>query len=165
MLLSNQEVVMNPVNDFYFRNSQPYQPQLQFNFPQALPPINSRFVTNIEEARASQIDGISYNLYLDSGTGKIYLKKVNNNGTADFLVYAIEEQKAPPDPLAEINTRLTRIEEYIGGMNEPVSGNTGTRQSEQVYEPAVTVQNERNDEAKPAGLPEDARNDKWKKRN
>ena len=156
---------MNPVNDFYFRNSQPYQPQLQFNFPQALPPINSNFVTNIEEARAARIDGISYNVFLDSSTGKIYLKKVNNNGTADFLVYAIEEQKAPPDPLEEINTRLTRIEEYIGGKNESVSGITGTRQSEPVYESAVKETYERNDETKPAGLPKDAGNDKWKKRN
>ena len=91
--------------------------QQQWLFPQQ-PQLNSRFVTNIEEAKASMIDAISTNLFVDTSTGKIYLKKLNNNGQADFFVYAIEEQKPPKDPLEEINTRLTRIENYIGGLND-----------------------------------------------
>ena len=87
----------NPVNDFYFRQSQP-----QFNFPPQ-PMINYRFVTNVEEARTSLIDGFSYNIFLDSSNGKIYLKKVNNNGMSDFLTYSVEEGKQA-DPIGEINT-------------------------------------------------------------
>ena len=131
-----------------------------YQFPQ-MPQINSRFVTTIEEAKASMIDGFSTNLYLDTSNGKIYLKKLNNNGMSDFLVYSIEEQKNN-DPLAEINSRLLRIENYIGGQNDKsVSSN---KQSESVYQPAVTEQDERYDEAESTGFPKNERNDKWKER-
>ena len=59
---------INPINDYYFRNTQPQFP------PQQQPHIVTRFVTNMEEAKAAMIDGVSTNLFLDSGTGKIYLK-------------------------------------------------------------------------------------------
>lgn len=107
-----------------------------YQFPQQFPPVNARFVTNVEEAKASMIDGFSTNLYLDTSTGKIYLKKVNNNGVADFIVYAIEDQKNT-DPMAEINQRLTNIERYIGGENESVSNDR-----ESVRKSAVADKNE-----------------------
>ena len=114
-----------------------------------------------EEARASMIDGYSYNIYLDTGSGKIYLKKLNNNGVADFLTYTLEAEKTT-DPISEINSRLQKIEQYIGGLkNESVSN---VQQSAAVPYTAVAKQNEPNDEAKPAGLPENAGNDFWKKR-
>ena len=139
----------------------PYQQQwLPFQ-----PQINSRFVTNIDEARASMIDAISTNLFLDTSTGKIYLKKLNNNGQADFFVYAIEEQKIPKDPLEEINQRLTKIEKYIGGQNvQSVSNDVGYAKSEPVHNATVTKPNESNDEAKSTGFSKDAGNDKWKNR-
>lgn len=132
-----------------------------YQFPQ-MPQINSRFVTTIEEAKASMIDGFSTNLYLDTSNGKIYLKKLNNNGMSDFLVYSIEEQKNN-DPLAEINSRLTRIENYIGGQND--KSIPSNKQSESVHQPAVAEQDERYDEAEPTGFPKNERNDKWQKRN
>ena len=142
----------------------PYQQQW-LPFPPQQPQINSRFVTNIEEAKASMIDGISTNIYVDTSTGKIYVKKLNNNGQADFFVYAIEEQKPPRDPLEEINDRLTKIENYIGGKNvQSVSNDVGYAKSEPVYNPTVTKPNESNDEAKSTGFPKDAGNDKWQKR-
>ena len=132
----------------------------QYQFPQ-MPQVNSRFVTNIEEAKASMIDGYSTNLFLDTSNGKIYLKKLNNNGLSDFLVYSIEEQKNT-DPLAEINSRLTRIENYIGGQNDKsVSSN---KQSESVYQPTVAEQDERYDATEPTGFSKNERNDKWKER-
>ena len=135
-------------------------------FPPQQPQINSRFVTNIEEARASMIDSVSTNLFVDTSTGKIYLKKLNNNGQADFYVYAIEEQKPPKDPLEDINARLTKIENYIGGQNgKSVSNDVGYAKPEPVPYTAVAEQNERYDEAKSTGFPKDAGNDKWKKRN
>ena len=141
----------------------PYQQQW---FPPQQPQLNCRFVTNIEEAKASMIDGISTNIYVDTSTGKIYVKKLNNNGQADFYVYAIEEQKPPKDPLAEINERLTKIENYIGGKNvQSISNDVGYAKPESVPFTTVAEQNERYDEAKPTGFPKDAGNDKWKKRN
>ena len=133
-----------------------------YQFPQ-MPQVNSRFVTNIEEAKASMIDGFSTNIFLDTSTGKIYVKKLNNNGLSDFLVYAIEEQKNT-DPIAEINSRLSKIEKYIeGGKNDKsVSDDV---EPESVYQPAVAEQDERYDATESTGFPKNERNDKWQKRN
>ena len=133
--------------------------QQQWLFPQQ-PTLNSRFVTNIEEAKASMIDAISTNLFVDTSTGKIYLKKLNNNGQADFFVYAIEEQKPPKDPLEEINTRLTRIENYIGGLNDKSVSND----VKSVPNTATAIENERYDATESTSVSENARNDKWQKR-
>jgi len=144
----------------------PYQNYQQqwLPFPPQQPQINSRFVTSIDEAKASMIDAVSTNLFLDSSTGKIYMKKLNNNGQADFYTYAIEEQKPPKDPLAEINERLTKIENYIGGKNvQSVSNDVGYAKSEPVSKPTVTEPNERYDETESAGISEDAGNGWWKK--
>lgn len=150
----------NPMNDFYLRQSQPYQ---QFNFPPAQPQIRSSFVSNIEEAKASQIDFISTNLFCDTASGKIYLKKIGDNGKPIFLTYKIEEEP-DTDPLAQINERLSNIEKYLGGRNESVSNDVGYSKPESVSYSTVTKPNESNDEAKPTGLPENAGNDKWQKR-
>lgn len=122
-----------------------------YQFPQ-MPQINSRFVTSIDEAKASMIDGFSTNIFLDTSTGKIYLKKLNNNGLADFLVYSTEERA---DPIEQINARLTKIENYLGGKNESVS---------KPVKPTITEQNERYDEPKPTGIPANERNDQWQER-
>lgn len=157
---------MNPVNDFYMQNAMAQQNQAWLPFPQQqnqLPRIVSRFVTSIEEAKAAMIDGYSYNLFLDSSTGKIYLKKLSNNGVAEFLCFSPEENK-PTDPFQEINLRLSKIESLVGGLNDKsISSGTSIKQSEPVYQPAVTEQNERHDETESAGLPKNAGNG-WRKK-
>lgn len=156
----------NPVNDFYFRNSQPQLPQMMsFPTPQS-PQINCRFVTNIEEARAAMIDPVSYNLFLDTNSGKIYLKKLGNNGQSEFLSYLIEESKDNVnDPISEINSRLINIEKYLGEIrNESISGNASTQQSESVINTAVAESYESDDATESTSLPEVARNDFWKNR-
>lgn len=162
---------MNPVNDFYFRNS-----QLQHNYGQQMlpfppqqpqvPQVNCRFVTNVEEARAAMIDPLSYNLFLDTNSGRIYLKKLGNNGQSDFLSYTVEEKRQDgADPLSEINARLSNIENFLGGMkNESVSVNAGTRQPDGDASATVAEQNEPNGTAESAGVPKMAGNDFWKKR-
>ena len=150
----------NPMNDYYLR--QPYQQQ--FNFPPAQPQIRSSFVSNIEEARASQIDFLSTNLFCDTANGKIYLKKIGDNGKPIFLTYKIEEEP-DTDPLAQINARLSNIENFLGGLrNESIPNDASVQQSSTNAYSTVTKQNESNDEAKPTGLPENAGNDKWQKR-
>lgn len=154
----------NPVNDFYMRNAQQYGQQLLPFPPQQpqIPQVNTRFVTNIEEARAAMIDGVSTNLFLDSGTGKIYLKKMNNNGLSDFLVYSIEQSKEEKkDPIEEINSRLSNIENALGGIINAKS--VSNAQSNGYVATAVAEQNESNAEAESTGFPKNARNDKWKK--
>lgn len=150
---------LNPVNDFYMRQSMPYQ----FGYPQRQSPqVNCHFVTNIEEAKAALIDGFSCNLFLDSSNGKIYLKKINNNGLSEFIVYSANDSK-PADPMAEINARLERIEAVIGGKrNEPVS-NDG--QPNQGVGRTIAEQNGSDDAPKPAGIPANDGNDIWQIRN
>lgn len=162
---------MNPINDFYFRNS---VPQFNQQFPPQTPPQNNhqvvtRFVTSVDEARAAMIDGLSTNIFLDSGSGKIYLKRLNNNGTSDFYTYIIEEQKPQDnrDPMAEINSRLANIEAFLGGMangSKSVPVNADGGQSVAVTSTAVAESNEPNGTAEPAGFPKNAGNDKWQKR-
>ena len=162
---------MNPVNDFYFRNA-----QLQHNYGQQMlpfppqqpqvPQVNCRFVTNIEEARAAMIDPLSYNIFLDTNSGRIYLKKLGNNGQSDFLSYMVEEKRQDgTDPLSEINARLSNIENFLGGLkNESVSVNAGFRESDGNAPTAVAEQNGSNAETESAGISKMAGNDFWKKR-
>lgn len=153
----------NPMTDFYFRQAQPYQqfPPVQPQVPQ----IRANWVSSVEEARASQIDFVSTNLFCDTANGKIYLKRIGNDGKPQFITYAIEEDVKQTDPLSEINSRLMNIENFIGGLrNESVSSHAGVQQSAAVPDATVTKQNESNDETKPAGISENAGNDKWQKR-
>lgn len=154
---------MNPVNDFYFRNAQATFNQPTMQFPPQQNQINSRFVTNVEEARAAMIDPLSYNLFLDTNTGKIYLKKLGNNGQSEFLCYTIEEVKEDvKDPFREINTRLSKIEGYLGGLKNDKSV-SDVQQSAGNITADITEQNEPDAETESAGLSKNARNDKWKK--
>ena len=129
-----------------------------YQFPQ-IPQINSRFVTNVEEARASIIDPLATNLFIDTSTGNIYLKKLGNDGRPQFLVYTIEEQNVK-DPMEEIKARLTNIENRLGGKNESVSNDV---KSVTVSKPAVAEPYATNDAVKSTGLSEDAGNDEWEK--
>ena len=73
-------------------------------------------VTNIDEAKAYIVDPFNSYLFVDINSGKIYMKKMNNNGMSDFYVFSIEEN-VKQDPFAEINRRLDNIENKLGGIN------------------------------------------------
>ena len=80
-------------------------------------------VTNIEEAKAYIVDPFNSYLFVDINSGKIYMKKMNNNGMSDFYVFSIEEN-VKQDPFAEINRRLDNIENKLGGINvQSISNN------------------------------------------
>ena len=167
--------MQNPVNDFYFRNAQaqitPQQYQ-QYQFPpqqQNKPSVHCSFVSSIEEAKAARSDDfLSTNIFLDSGTGKIYLKKIDNNGKPMFLTYVIEEniEEQKSDPLSEINSRLMNIENFLGELkhDKSIPSNAGVQQSEPATQSAVAEPYEPNGSSEPAGLPKNAGNDFWKKR-
>lgn len=153
---------MNPLNDFYLRNSMNQYGQQMLPFPPRQPQINCRFVTNVEEAKVAMIDGISYNIFVDSSTGKIYLKKLNNNGLADFITYVVEEPQAPKDPIADINERLSNLESILGGMKNDKSF-SNAEQSPAVSYTTTAEPHERHDEAESAGFSKNAGNG-WRKK-
>jgi len=142
----------NPMNEFYLKQSQPYQQS--FNFPPYEPQINASWVTSIEEARAAQMNFVSTNVYIDTSNGKIYIKRMGDNGKPQFLSYVLEEEIVK-DPLTEINSRLTKIEKYLGGKNaKSISDNANAKQPARLFEQATSRQNEPDDEAESTGLPE-----------
>lgn len=156
----------NPANEFYLRQAQqqwlPFPPQ-QPQQPQQ-PQIISRFVSSVDEAKSVLIDPLSINLFMDSANGKIYVKKMGDKGLYEFFVYTQEE--TPPDPLSQIDSRLTRIENIVGGLyDKSVSNDAGSKQSASNAQPTATEQNEPNGTTESTGVSEDAANDKWKKRN
>lgn len=123
----------NPVNDFYFRNAAMQQAQFAPQYPQQqlmqnIPQqqnnqVICRYVTNIEEAKAAMVDALGTYLFIDTASGKIYLKRMNNNGLSDFYTYAIEETKTEDknDAFTEINTRLSNIENTLGDLKNDKS--------------------------------------------
>ena len=148
----------NPINDFY----RAQYPQSMMQFPHQQPQIHCRFVTNIEEAKASMIDPLSMNIYLDSSNGKIYFEKLGNNGQSEFLSYTADENNQPKiDPLNEINIKLSAIETYLGELKNDKS--VSVNESADVNSATVTNTNQSNAETESAGIPKNAGINKWKK--
>lgn len=164
----------NPVNDFYFRNAALQQAQFAPQYPQQqlmqnIPQqqnnqVICRYVTNIEEAKAAMVDALSTYIFLDTANGKMYLKRLNNNGLSDFYTYIIEETKNAenkPDPFTEINTRLTNIENSLGELkNESIPGNAGLPKSARNVKAAVTGEDEPNGNGESGTICKNAANDK-----
>ena len=114
-----------PLFDLYGRNNfqMPQQMPQMFNPGQMYQQSSSQFITrqvsNIEEAKACMIDPLSTYLFIDVSVGKIYMKRMNNNGLSDFYTFVVEENKQEikkEDPLEIINKRLENIENKLGGM-------------------------------------------------
>lgn len=162
----------NPVNDFYMRNAAMYQQppyQQQFNFPPVqpkVPAIHATWVTGVEEAKASRSDDfLATNLFVDTSTGKIYMKRIDNDGRPQFLSYVIEDANVQQDPLIEIKSHLANIESVLGGLNvKSISSNENVQQSAVVSNTTTAGQNESNDEVQSTGFSKNAGNDKWQKR-
>lgn len=101
--LFNQQQFQNPYPQF----------QNQYNMNQFV----IKQVTNINEAKNAIINPLSIYLFVDYSSGNIYLKKMNNNGLSDFIIYSPQEEPKPNDPFIQINERLTNIENKLGGIN------------------------------------------------
>ena len=110
-LLAQQQMIQNQL-------SQMNQMQGQQFYPQS-PQFIVRQVGNIEEAKGFPVDPMSTFFFVDTGSGHIYMKRLNpSNGKSDFFVYGVIEDKPAADPMAQINERLARIEEIVGGRND-----------------------------------------------
>ena len=146
-LLAQQQMIQNQLN------------QMQGQFVPQSPQFIVRQVGNIEEAKGFPVDPMSTFLFVDTGSGHIYLKRLNpSNGKSDFFVYGVVEDKPAADPMAQINERLARIEEIIGGRNDkpvPVDAEPDGRNAKR-----TAGENAR---AEPADVPEGPADDKRKK--
>lgn len=112
------EVAMYPFSNPTF----PYPVYNTYNsFPQSSPRLVCKQVGSIDEARSAIIDPVSLYLFVDFSNGKIYVKKMGDNGHSEFYQYTQEIEQVPVDPMDEIRQRLSNIEAKLGGHNEPVS--------------------------------------------
>ena len=108
----------------------------------------------MEEARNFIIDAYSTFLFVDYNNARIYLKRMNNNGSADFFTFKFEEPEKAPDPFSEINKRLSNIEKVLGGSNvQSVSNDAKSKSSDD------TAGNVADAKTKSSSLPKGAGND------
>lgn len=105
-----------------------YFPQYpQFNIPNYQPNIPNKFITyqvsTIEEAKSFLIEPMNVYLFVDTNAGKIYMKRMNNNGLSEFYTFSVVESREEnkTDPLQEIKNKLNDIENKIGGFYESIS--------------------------------------------
>lgn len=131
-LMAQQAMIQNQLNQM----NQMQPPQAQFNpYPQNnQPQFFVRQVGSIEEAKGFPVDPNAMYFFLDTGNGKIYMKQLNmNNGKSDFYTYSVQEQvtsEKQSDPMAEINQRLSNIENIIGGLyDKSISSNESNAES------------------------------------
>ena len=115
----------DPALDYYRQKAaglqQPnYQQNFQqSNFPQVQPGLISRSVTGIEEARATYVDPLSTGVFTDLGNGKIYVKRIDNNGNASLQTFTLETAvDRPPNYAEQIATLEKRVADLEGKKTE-----------------------------------------------
>lgn len=130
-LLAQQAMIQNQLNQM-----NQMQPQAQFNpYPQNnQPQFFVRQVGSVDEAKGFPVDPNTMYFFLDTGNGKIYMKQLNtSNGKSDFYTYTVQEQVTPEkqsDLMAEINQKLSNIENIIGGLyDKSISSNESNAES------------------------------------
>lgn len=132
-LMAQQAMIQNQLNQMNHMNpaNQPqFNPYPQNNQPQFF----VRQIGSVDEARSYPVDPNAMYFFLDTGTGKIYMKRLNtDNGKSEFFTYSLQEniEEKKIDPMEQINLRLTNIENIIGGIanGESVSSNAGNEKS------------------------------------
>lgn len=102
----------------FFSNQYPPQYPVYNPSPtpvQSNPRLICRQVGSIDEARNTIVDPMSVYVFVDAGAGKIYVKRMADNGQSEFFSYAQESR--PLSPLDEIRQRLSNIEARLGGSD------------------------------------------------
>ena len=107
-----------------FSNPQfPNYPVYNNSFPPQVntnPRLVVKQVGSIEEAKSAIIDPFSLFLFVDFSTGKIYVKKMGDNGQSEFYSYAQEMTPKQVDPMTEIREHLASIDAKLGGKHESI---------------------------------------------
>lgn len=104
----------NPYQQRLMQMYNQQQPQQQIGF-QIIP------VTNEQEARVSQIDIMNGtpSFFYNKNLGEVYLKQVNQFGTADFIKFAKVQE--PLAPIKEENNAIT-YEKDFKALNDKIDG-------------------------------------------
>ncbi|MBQ7746004.1 MAG: hypothetical protein IJT92_00905 [Spirochaetia bacterium] len=90
----------------------------QFPTPQNNSPrLVCKQVGSIDEAKSAIIDPFSLFVFVDFSTGKIYVKKMGNDGKSEFFIYSQEPGQTPADPIEDLRQRIANIEARLGGSN------------------------------------------------
>jgi len=159
-LLAQQQMIQNQLNQMNAQHSSfsPYpQPQQGQYF--------TKQVGSIDEAKAFPIDPNVVYMFPDTGTGKIYLKKLNtDNGKSEFYVYSpsLEGETIVDknDPNEIIIKRLDDIEKSIGGIYESISKNANVKSNhEESYRNGSETVDSKNAKGKPSEIQSDKTND------
>lgn len=109
-LLAQQSMIQSQLNQLNQRQFTPYPSQEHFITKQ---------VGSIEEVRGYPVEPSMMYLFPDTGTGYIYLKKLNTeNGKSEIITYKPIEESEHTDP---ITSRLDSIEKKIGVIYESIS--------------------------------------------
>ena len=128
-LLAQQAMIQNQLNQMNHQQPQ-FNPYPQNNQPQFF----VRQIGSIEEAKVFPVDPATMYFFLDTGTGKIYMKRLNtDNGKSEFYTYSLQEtvEEKKNDPIEQINNRLSNIERFIGGLldDKSISSNANNEKS------------------------------------
>jgi hypothetical protein len=105
-----------------------YRPQQ----PATAPGYTVRPAANVEEVRATPIEPMTTNVFVNPAQGEIYLSRIDDMGLKDISTYRLEqktpEEKTEAAPsrvidLSEVYARFDRLESMMGGaVNESVAG-------------------------------------------
>lgn len=161
-LLAQQAMIQNQLSQL----RQPSNPRFT-PYPQQQPTQPTFFVRqvgNVDEAKGYPADPGTMYLFLDTGTGRIYLKQLNvMTGKSDFYTYSVQEQvadKPKADPFEQINERLANIEKMIGGnYDKPIPVSSGGGKPNGNIATAVAGENA---SAEPTAVPTGTADDKRK---
>lgn len=140
-----------------FQQPQFQQPQFpQMNNFQNQSQFITKQVSNIEEAKAFIIDPFNSYLFVDMNAGKIYMKRMNNNGISDFYIFGVTENSVEnKNPLEEINKRLENIENKLGGIDN-VQSISNDAESKSVFSESNDTKHEK---PKPSAVSKGSGND------
>ena len=155
-LMAQQAMIQNQLNQMNMQYQPPQNPLQTQYF--------AKEVSGFEETKRIVPNPSEIYIFIDGTSGKIYLKQMNSeNGRSEYISYSMDKVERAKDPIEQINERLIRIEEKIGGRYEPVSANadgaeSGGRDKRNAQEPVGADEG-----AESAGVQPGTADDKRKK--
>lgn len=136
-LLAQQQMIQNQLNQLNSQRQPSFNP-----YPQQPDPFFIRQVGSIEEVKGFPVEPQTMYLFPDTGTGDIYLKRLNTeNGKSEIITYkpqqATQEKttamSSGHSDVPEIEKRLNSIEKMLGEVHESISSLKVNAESNRSY--------------------------------